>query len=92
MKKASADLQFDPPNLSKREAGVLRAALIKYAKDCDLRFQQADNPQDAYTAGTEAEAARQLALRIVRPADLKIVKSDQAVSRPAQPSALRPIR
>ena len=64
--KKGPDWQFDRPGLSRREAAVLRSALIKYAAECDARFQEADSPQDAYTAATDAEAARNLAVRVVK--------------------------
>jgi hypothetical protein len=76
--------QFDTPRLSRREAAVLRSALIKYAAECDARFQEADSPQDAYTAATDAEAARSLAVRVV--------KVEAAPSRAPQSPGLRHIR
>jgi hypothetical protein len=82
--KKNSDSRFDPPGLSKREAAVLRGALIKYAKDCDARFQDAANPQNAYNAAADAAAARELAERIVR--------TEQAVGRPVQNSTLRAVR
>jgi hypothetical protein len=83
-KDTSSEQQFDPPHLSKREAGVLRSALIKYAKDCDARFHDADTPQDAYMAAKEGETARELVARIAR--------REQSIGRPAQNSTLRTIR